>query len=296
MKEYFKENAEHVLSVQNEIGEAPLWIPEENRLYWTDTENSCIFNLNPSTSEVNKYELSMPVTSLVRRRGGGWVIITKKGLAFWDQMNNQCEFICDPVSDNDSLAFNDGTVDSAGRLLAGTMNFNEVTSPEGCLFSLNEKLELTRLDSNLCTANGMSFSPDGKILYVSEQWNSKILCYDYDSSMGTLSNRRIFAEVDPKNGYPDGIIIDNEGYLWNGRWGAFQIVRYSPDGKIDRKYNIPVETSTCVGFGGKDLSDLYISTAWYGKSDIERQKEPYAGDLFRIKTDVKGRLEPRFAG
>jgi sugar lactone lactonase YvrE len=296
MKEYSTDAVEHVLTVQNEIGEAPVWIPEEDRLYWTDTEGSAVFSYRFSDYEMKKYCLSMPVTSLLRRRGGGWIIVTKKGLAFWDQVNNDCTFIVDPVDDNDSLAFNDGAVDPSGNLIAGTMNFDELTAPDGCLFRLNGQLDLKQIDSNICVANGISFSPNGKTLYVSEQWDSKILAYDYDQETGKAANRRIFAEVDKADGYPDGIIVDSEGYLWNGRWGGAQIVRYTPEGEIDRKYNLPVEVGTCMAFGGKKLKDLYITTAWYGMSNKQRKENRIAGDLLVIRTDIEGRLEPRFAG
>ncbi|NQT59197.1 MAG: SMP-30/gluconolactonase/LRE family protein [Bacteroidetes bacterium] len=296
MKEYSANIVEHVLTCRNEIGEAPIWVPEEDRLYWTDTEDSAVFSYRFSDYEMKKYHLAMPITSLLRRRGGGWVIVTKKGLAFWDQVNNICTFIADPVADNDFLVFNDGAVDPSGCLIAGTMNFNELTAPDGCLFRLDNQLSLKKIDANICVANGISFSPDGETLYVSEQWDSRILAYDYNQQTGTASNRRTFAVADPADGYPDGIIVDSEGCLWNGRWGGAQIVRYTPDGKIDRKYNLPVNVGTCMAFGGENLSDLYITTAWFGMTGPERVKNPVSGDLFRIKTDVKGRLEPRFAG
>jgi L-arabinonolactonase len=296
MKEYSADKVEHVLTVQNEIGESPIWVPEENRLYWTDTEDSAVFSYSLESRQVRKYTLSMPVTALVRRRGGGWMLITKKGLAFWDPNANICEFIVDPVAGNESMAFNDGTADPAGRLIAGTMNFNELTAPDGCIYSLDSNLRLRELDSNICVANGIGFSPDGKTLYVSEQWNSKILAYDYDPETGNVSGRRIFADVDPEEGYPDGIVVDSEGFLWNGRWGGARIVRYSPDGSTDRVYRLPVEVGTCAGFGGADMKTLFIATAWYGMNMADRKKNPMAGDLLCIQTDVVGNVERRFEG
>jgi L-arabinonolactonase len=296
VKEYGTEQALHSVAIQNEIGESPIWVPEENRVYWADTEKSSITYWNPDSCETGCYSIDMPVTALVRRRGGGWVLITKKGLAFWDQSNNTCTPIVDPVASAPDLAFNDGAVDPRGRLLAGTMNFRDVKSPEGCLYCLDTDLNLKILDEKICTANGIGFSPDGKIAYVSEQWDSKILAYDYNLEKGAVSNKRIFAEVDSKDGYPDGIIVDSEGFIWNGRWEGHQIVRYAPDGTMDRKYNLPEETNTCVGFGGKDMKTLFIATAWYGKDIESRCKEPYAGDLYRLRTDVTGIVEPRFAG
>lgn len=297
MKEYPPETVRHVLTAGNEIGESPIWVPEEGRLYWTDTEGSAAFSYRPGDHRTEKYTLTMPVTALVRRRGGGWVIITKKGLAFWDPFTNLCEFIVDPVAEEEDLAFNDGTADPAGRLIAGTMNLKDPAAPEGGLFRLGTDLKLRELDTNLCTANGIGFSPDGLTMYVSEQWDGKILAYDYDPVTGDASGRRVFTNVDPEaEGYPDGIVVDSEGFLWNGRWGRARTLRYAPDGSLDRIYHLPVDVGTCVGFGGEDLRDLYIATAWYGMSDADRRDAPGAGDLFCIRTDIQGMVERRFAG
>lgn len=296
VREYGTEAVRHLVTAQNRIGESPIWVPEEERLYWTDTEGSSVFSFAPRSGETRRFKLTMPVTALVRRRGGGWVIVTKKGLAFWDAYANACEFIVDPVADSRSLAFNDGTADPAGRLIAGTMNFNELTAPDGCLFALDTDLTLRQLDDNLCVANGIGFSPDGRTMYVSEQWNSVILAYDYDPATGDATHRRVFAEVDPDQGYPDGVVVDGNGYIWNGRWGGARIVRYTPEGEVDRVYHLPVEVGTCVGFGGRNLRDLYVATAWFGMTAAQRRRSAYSGDLFVISTDVTGLPELRFAG
>ena len=287
---------EHVLAVGNEIGEAPIWVPEEQRLYWVDTEGSKAFSYRPCDSETRCYELAMPATALLRRRGGGWVAVTKKGLAFWDQGSGAFEFIVDPVADNPALCFNDGAVDRSGRIVSGTMNFHEHKRKDGAVFRLDTDLSLSTLDTGLSVANGLAFSPDGRTLYVSEQFAGRILAYDYDCAAGKVSGRRIFAEVDAGEGLPDGLIVDAEGCVWNGRWGGFTLARYAPDGSLDRKYTLPVETGTCMAFGGEDLRDLYVTTAWYGMEPAARRATSGCGDLYRIRPGVAGILEPRFAG
>ncbi len=288
--------AEHLLAVGNEIGEAPIWVPEEGRLYWVDTESALAFWYRPSTGEVGRFELSMPVTALLRRRGGGWLAVTKKGLAFWDQVSGAFEFIVDPVASQPDLCFNDGAVDRGGAVVAGTMNFREHVRKDGKVYRLSPDLALSELDVGLSVANGLGFSPDGKTLYVSEQFAGRILCWDYDQARGRVSGRRVFAEVPPEKGLPDGIIVDAEGHVWNGRWGGSTIARYAPDGSLDREYDMPIETCTCMCFGGEDLDELYVTSAWYGLDGEARRSRPGSGDLYRLKPGVKGLIEPRFAG
>ncbi|MGA2547260.1 MAG: SMP-30/gluconolactonase/LRE family protein [Rectinemataceae bacterium] len=291
-----KPSFERVLAVGNEIGEAPIWVPEESRLYWVDTEGKRAFSYRPADGESKSYELSMPATALLRRRGGGWVAVTKEGLAFWDQASGAFEPIVDPVAGEPDLCFNDGAVDRSGRIVAGTMNFREHRRKDGRVFRLETDLSLSTLDEGLSVANGIGFSPKGETMYVSEQFAGRILAYDYDAAAGRASGKRVFAEVSAAEGLPDGIVVDAEGFVWNGRWGGSTIARYAPDGSLDRKYDLPVETGTCMAFGGDELRDLYVTTAWYGMDEAAKRAKPGSGDLFRIRPGVVGTVEPRFAG
>jgi sugar lactone lactonase YvrE len=90
--------------------------------------------------------------------------------------------------------------------------------------------------------------------------------------------------------------VDSEGFVWAAHWGGWRVTRYDPNGKLEREIQVPVELVTCIGFGGESLDELYITTAWYNLSDSQRKAQPLAGDLFRIKTDIKGIVEPKFSG
>ena len=287
---------EHVYSCECEIGEAPLWVPEENCLYWTDTESSSVWCQNLGSGAVIRWRLSLPVTSLLRREAQGFILVTKTGLAFWDREKNDCELIANPLAGKNHLSFNDGAVDRQGRLIAGTMNHVEYSPPHGCLYRLDGNLTVNLIEQGLSVANGIGFSPEGTTLYVSEQFQGRILAYDYDTKEGAVSNRRIFASLPSEEGLPDGITVDSEGFVWNCHWGGGRVTRYTPEGRRDLQIELPVAVTACLAFAGEALSDLYITTGWYGMNRDDRKKKPGAGDLFRIKTEFKGLCEPRFKG
>ena len=287
---------EHLLHVENEIGESPIWVPEENSIYWCDTEGYKIFSYEVNSKKHQVYDVEMPVEALGKREKEGWLLVTKEGFGYWDPKSNECAFIADPEADKPDVQFNDGTTDKKGRYLVGSFNFNNLDAPDGSLYILDENQKIKKLDSGLALSNGICFSLDGKTLYLTEMAIGRISVYDYDLDKGTVSNKRTFAEVDKSKGKPDGLIIDSEGFLWSAHWGGSRITRYDPSGKIDMEIMMPVSSVTCMAFGGESMDELYVTTAWYGMSKAEREKEKYAGDLFKIKTGIKGILEYRYKG
>ncbi len=123
-----------------------------------------------------------------------------------------------------------------------------------------------------------------------------IYAYDYDAASGTVANKRVFATIDDGPGIPDGATVDAEGCLWNAQWDAWRVVRYRPDGTIDRTIRMPVSRPTSCMFGGPDLTTLYVTSAIWDETDPRLVNEPLAGSLFAVDVGVRGLKEPRFAG
>ena len=67
------------------------------------------------------------------------------------------------------------------------------------------------------------------IVMVQEIWE-----YRYEPETGAITDRRLFADTHDQPGQPDGSTIDAEGYMWNAQWDGWRLVRYSPEGQIDR--------------------------------------------------------------
>ena len=289
-------DVEHYLPVQNELGETPIWVPQEKSLYWVDIGRHMIFRMDVKTKEYESFKPDMPVRGLCRRSSGDWLLITDSGLAFWDPSSNMCEFIVDPYADQPDLQFNDGVIDRQGRLLVGSYNSARLDAPDGSLYRLDTDHTLHKLDKNLVLSNGIALSPNGKTVYVSEMFANKITAYDYEIESGTVRNRRVFVAIPEDAGKPDGLTVDSQGFVWAAHWGGWRVTRYDPAGKLEREIRVPTELVTCIGFGGKNLDELYITTAWYNLSDQQRKDQPLAGDLFRIQTDITGITEPVFSG
>jgi sugar lactone lactonase YvrE len=285
--------AVQLLAIGNKLGEGPLWHAEEQLLYWVDVEGECFNRMNPAVpGEIERYGVGVKIGSLAFRDGGGLLLATKEGFFFWDQTTLALQFIVDPEAGKAGSRFNDGAVDRNGRYWAGTMG----DGYNNALYRLDPDGSVHTMETNIIVSNGIGWSPDDKTMYYTDSPRQIIYAYDYDAVTGHIADRRPFVHDPDQPGFPDGLTVDNEGFIWSARWGGWSLLRYDPDGKLERKIEMPVEYPTSCTFGGPDLDELYITSAWVVLGEERKQEQPLAGDLFRLKTDVKGLPEPKFGG
>jgi sugar lactone lactonase YvrE len=283
---------EHILAVGNELGEGPLWSAEEQALYWVDIERGCIHRLYPATGAHEGFDVGLPVSALGLRASGGLVTATRDGFALWDPETQALRFIADPEADEPDARFNDGAVDRQGRFWAGTMS----SGPTSSLYRLDPDGSVHRMESGITTSNGIGWSPDNRTLYFTDSPLRVIYAYDFDPATGAIENRRPFVHTPEEEGVPDGLTVDSEGSVWSARWGGWQVTRYDPAGKMEREIRLPVQYPTSCTFGGPRLDELYITSARIKLSEAEREAQSWAGDLFRLRTGVKGLAAPKFLG
>ena len=136
----------------------------------------------------------------------------------------------------------------------------------GSLYRLDADRSCSPMASGIGISNSLAWSPDNGTFYFADTLLGTIFAYDFHLETGTLANRRVFATTNDQPGAPDGSTVDEEGYLWNAQWGGWRLVRYAPDGRVDRIVDLPVQQPTCCMFGGPDLRTLYVTSASIGLS------------------------------
>jgi sugar lactone lactonase YvrE len=183
---------------------------------------------------------------------------------------------------------NDGRVNRAGGFWIGTMNRKApAKNASGGLYQFRAGV-LTRIRSDILIPNSTCFSPDGRTAYFTDGISRLIEQCDIDPATGLPTGPwRKFAITD-QSVEPDGSVVDSEGFVWNAEWNGSRVVRYAPDGTIDRVVTLPVSRPTCPAFGGPGLKTLYITSARQGLSEAQLAREPLAGSIFAVKVDVPG--------
>jgi len=275
------------------LGECPLWDERERMLWWIDSRWPAAKRLDPSSGALMMLVLPEVIGSIALREQGGLLAATKSGIHTLDPASGALEARVDPEANRPDNRFNDGRCDRAGRFWAGTMS-DVKRDPVGSLYRFEPDLTCTKLRNAIIIPNSLAWSPDGRTMYFADTNRHTIWRYDYDLASGAATGERVF--VDAGSGRPDGSCVDEEGCLWNAEYGAWRLVRYSPDGKVDRTLEVPVANPTCCCFGGDDLGTLYVTTATQRLTPEDLAKQPLAGSVLALRPGVRGLPESRFAG
>jgi sugar lactone lactonase YvrE len=278
-----------VLECDAIVGESPLWHFKQRRLYWVDILGKKIHRFNPASCRNETFPLPDLVTSLAFCKNGGLLLTLRKDFAFFDPDTGKLEYLAAVESDLPDNRFNDGRCDRQGRFWAGTMGEKDWKAPVGSLYRLDPDSTVTRMRPNVVCSNGADWSPDNRKMYHTESFRYAIFAYDFDAENGAITNRRIFAEVDPESGaFPDGLTVDTDGFVWSNHVGVGRVVRYDPDGKIERVVQLPVPRATGCTFGGENLDTLYITTARETMTPAQLRDAPLSGSLFATRPGVGG--------
>ena len=287
---------EVLLDVKTTLGEGPVWDVDQQRLYFIDSMDGRVFRCTADGAEIRAWDVPGKIGSMaLRKNGEGAIVSLQQGFHRLDFNTGDCELFHDPEPDLPDNRLNDGKVDRRGRFFVGSMDTME-DGPSGALYRVDPDFTVSKVDQGIICSNGPCFSPDDKTFYFQDTWAGEIWAYDYDIDSGNLSNRRTFAKVDGSNGgAADGSTVDAEGCLWNALVYDGKLVRFAPDGSVDRVIEMPVKKVTSVNFGGPNMDVLYVTSM--AKPPLPRFPEDgvMRGSLFAIHNlGIKGIPEPRF--
>jgi L-arabinonolactonase len=283
-----------VLPVQNVLGEGILWDSRRQVLWWTDIQSRRLYRHDWSRGTRQILETPERVGSFGLVAGSERLITAfESGIALYEPIDRSLSWLARPARPDAAVRFNDGRVDRQGRFWSGTMVEGEQSSATGCLYCVDRTFGTRCQLTDVRISNSLCMSPDGRRLYFADSPTRTIRVFELNEPEGTLGASRVFAQT-PAGADPDGAAIDAEGCLWNAHWGAGCVVRYTPEGQIDRTLRVPASQPTCVCFAGPDLDVLCVTTARAGLSEGALRAQPNAGDVFLYRMGVQGLPEEEY--
>jgi sugar lactone lactonase YvrE len=282
-------DAEVAVPAQSQLGEGPVWDPDRGLLWWVDILAGHVHSIDPSTGARTRFDAGDPVGAVGLTSAGGLVLALVDGFALAGADGQDLTRVPGFIIDRNAIRFNDGKPDPWGNFCAGTMAWSENGNPPGSLYRLSPDGAVCELFGAVGLSNGLDWTDDRRLFYYADSTSGRVDLFDTDPDTGTLGARRPFVTVPEADGIPDGLTLDAEGCVWLAVWGAGELRRFTPDGRLDTVVRLPARQVTSAAFGGPGLGTLYITCAWDGLSPADRADQPHAGDIFACTPGVPGR-------
>lgn len=278
----------------DELGEGPHWSEHEQTLYWVDIVNSALqsFAIDPSgdpdVTTLQRHPLAEQTGVVVPAHKGGFIAASESGILTISPDMSPTS-IAEPEADRPDNRFNDGKCDSHGRLWASSLSMKG-DKGQASLWRIDPDYSITRMLDDIDIGNGLGWNDDESVFYFTDSGKATIYRFDFDADAGTLGERSVFAAPDDSRaGVPDGLAVDDEGYVWSAQWDGACVIRYAPDGSIDRIVKVPVHRPTSCAFGGKNGATLFVTSARVGLSDEQLAEAPLSGSIFAIDSGTTGK-------
>jgi sugar lactone lactonase YvrE len=288
---------------QASVGESPVWRAAEEALYWVDIHARKIVRLHVVSGVRSEWTLPEKVACIAFDASGvalagletGLFAVTLPASAGLQAAVPRTRKLAAPVFPAPDMRFNDGRCDRQGRFWAGTMVQDmSLANPAGALFRFDANGELSApVVDGLITQNGLAWSADGTTMYLSDSHPSRrlIWAFDFDVESGTPHNRRVFADLHDYVGRPDGAAVDADGCYWICANDAGVLLRFTPQGKLDRQIAVPAVKPSMCAFGGREFDTLYVTSIRPASGATEDD-----GCVFAVRAGVSGLSEPEYAG
>ena len=286
---------ELIVDAHAELAEGPVWDEVEQRLWWIDLLGGIVHVTDPRTGDDTEIPVDQPIGALALDRAGDPILAVRDGFATLEVETGKLDLIAPVAPDDPGIRMNDGKVGPDGGFWAGSMAADE--SPgRGRLHRLDPGGTVTDVLTGLTIPNGLDWTADGRELFFIDTPTRRVDRFDVGPTGRTIAGRRPAVEITEGSGWPDGMTLDAEGFLWVCLWDGWAVERYAPDGRLDRRVELPAAQVTCCTFGGPDLDELFITTGQEGFPEAGLPDQPHAGGLFRYRAGVKGLPTRRFAG
>lgn len=275
-----------------ELGEGVFWHPLRNSLFWFDILNRKLCERDRH-SGANGPRRVWEFDEIVS--AGGWIdehrllLASESGLYDFDLRDASFRRLCNLEIDMPENRSNDGRADRLGGFWIGTMH-KEAREGKGSIYRWFQG-ELRKLFDNITIPNALCFSQDGDYAYFADSPKQLVWKIPLDWQGWPKGNKEIFLDYRGQGFFPDGAVIDSQGWFWIALWGAGKVVAYNQHNQLQAEILFPTPHISCPAFGGSQSQQFFVTSAMENLTSLERSK-PEAGVVFIHKTKYTGIPEP----
>ena len=207
---------------------------------------------------------------------GNGIRFNSEGFMFIADYTNHNVLKVDMDTRNITVHAHESTMNQPNDIAIGANDILYASDPNwgastGQIWRVDTDGEVTLLEADMGTTNGIEVSPDEKLLYVNESAQRNIWTYDL-SAEGEISNKRLLIQF-PDFGM-DGMRCDIEGNLYVTRHGKGTIAKLSPAGEVLLEVQLTGKLCSNIAFGGPDGRTCYVTMADRGNVEVFRADLP----------------------
>ena len=181
---------------------------------------------------------------------------------------------------------NDMFVDGDGRAYVDAYDdpFDTTTHR---LLKVDPGGEVTVAADGLAFPNGVTTTPDGSTLLISETFAGHVTAFDVDAD-GGLSNRRLWASL-PEGRSPDGLCLDANGDIWVAAYTTGEFFHLREGGEVLDRIELAGRWALSCSLGGADGQTLLLCSATTTQEDYFAGRSVGLLDLHRVEVPGVGR-------
>lgn len=271
-----------------------MWHPRRQSCFWVDIEGRKMFEYKWLEKKVQHWQMPERISMIAEGKNNALILALQGGIYTFDLDSANLLLITDLKENWKELRCNDGAFDSFGRLWIGTMHL-DYTKGKGSLYCINKDGTFQKKIQQVSISNGIAWSADNTRMFYTDSVTKEIWSYLFDELTGEIIFEKVVITIPGAPGMPDGLAMDNEGYLWIAIWGGWGVGRWDVEtGKMVDFIKVPAPFVTSCAFVGKNLDQLLITTARQGMDETNLTTYPQSGCVFIAAPGVKGL--PVYAG
>ena len=207
---------------------------------------------------------------------GNGIRFNSEGFMFIADYTNHNVLKVDMDTRNISVHAHEPTMNQPNDIAIGANDILYASDPNwgastGQIWRVATDGEVSLLEADMGTTNGIEVSPDEQALYVNESAQRNIWAYDL-SAEGEISNKRLLIQF-PDFGM-DGMRCDIEGNLYVTRHGKGTVAKLSPAGEVLLEVQLTGKLCSNIAFGGPDGRTCYVTMADRGNVEVFRADLP----------------------
>jgi sugar lactone lactonase YvrE len=267
--------------------ESPRW--HDGTLWVSDMFGETVYTVSPDGTKEAIVKLPNRPSGLNFMPDGSLIIVSMADQRLMRWQNGELSEYAD-LSGGLSYDINDSVVAPNGNIYVGTFGYDLFSGEE----PKSAPLTLVKPDGTVKVAaeeiqfaNGTVICNDGKTLIIAETFVCHLTAFDIAED-GSLSNRRVFADLSPYT--PDGICIDQEGAIWVAAFEQGDFIRVLEGGEITHKIDAGDRKAVACNLGGADGKTLFCLIYDGDLDDIP--KGALNGKIETVTVEVAGAGSP----